>query len=79
MLGSLILYLKGIRIWMFQLSGFWGIGFRDSDLGFRIKVYSLSDLFWIEGVGFRIQDLGLINAYRVQGIVLGFWFKVYRV
>ena len=28
MLGSLILYLKGMRIMMFQLSGFYCIGFR---------------------------------------------------
>ena len=32
MLGSLILYLKATRIVMFQLSGFYYIGFRGSGL-----------------------------------------------
>ena len=37
MLGSLILYLRGMRIMMFQLSGFYYIGFRwVSGLGFRV-------------------------------------------
>ena len=46
MLGSLILYLKGMRIMMFQLSGFWyiglgrgllfrGLGLRALGLGFK--------------------------------------------
>ena len=50
MLGSLILYLKAIRIVMFQLSGFYykprpGFG----GLGFRV---------WVQGLGFRVQGLG---------------------
>ena len=43
MLGSLILYLKGMRRMMFQLSGFY---FRIEELGLR-------------KVGVRVQDLGL--------------------
>ena len=35
MLGSLILYLKGMRIMMFQLSGYYYIGLRG--LGFRVS------------------------------------------
>ena len=33
-LGSLIHYLKGMRIMMFQLSGFY-VGFREQNSGFR--------------------------------------------
>ena len=55
MLGSPILYLKGMRILMFQLSGFcyrvWGLGMRDSILGIR-------DL-GIRGLGFRVSGLGV--------------------
>ena len=47
MLGSLILYLKGMRIMMFQLSGFYckvlgglGLGFREFQ-GLGFKVYGL--------------------------------------
>ena len=40
MLGSLILYLKGMRIMMFQLSGFYYKGFQESEdsrhLGFGV-------------------------------------------
>ena len=49
MLGSLILYLKGMRIMMFQLSGFYCrvLGDRVSDFG----VYRGLGKVW--GLGFR--------------------------
>ena len=37
MLGSLILYLKGMRIMMFQLSGFYDKPSSTEPSGFRVK------------------------------------------
>ena len=50
-LGSLILYLKGMRIMMFQLSGFYcrvkGLQCRVWGFGFRFRG-------WVEGLMFRV-------------------------
>ena len=46
MLGSLILYLKGMRIMMFQLSGFYCKGLKFQDL-----VYTG---LWFWGLGFMV-------------------------
>ena len=57
MLGSLILYLKGMRIMMFQLSGFYCKGFkgvrrsRVDCLGFEFKCFR-----------FSVCGLGLLNT-----------------
>ena len=53
MLGSLILYLKGMRIMMFQLSGYYHTSaikapLKGEGLGFR---------------GFRVQGLGLLLPF----------------
>ena len=37
MLGFPILYFKGMRLMMFQLSGFYCKGFLVEDLGFRVE------------------------------------------
>ena len=63
MLGSLILYLKGMRIMMFQLSGFycrfWSSGFETGFQGSRIL-----------GGGHGIQGC----KFRVGGLVIR-WFR----
>ena len=39
--------------------GVWGLAFKVSVLGFRVKGLGLWGLaFWVEGLGFRIQGLG---------------------
>ena len=56
MLGSLIVYLKGMRIMMFQLSGFYYSWFNISGLGFRISFFGrvmVSDSF----LGFRVSSV----------------------
>ena len=56
MLGSLILYLKGVRIMMFQLSGFYCMRTRMLGLGFlglrmsEFRVHALG-LFGLRGFG----------------------------
>ena len=56
MLGSPILYLKGMRILMFQLSGFYCIGFRG--LGFR-------------GLGFTLRGSFGGSIWALQGFYEG--------
>ena len=47
-LGSPILYLKGMRILMFQLSGFYCIGFRG--LGFTLRGSFGGSIWALQGV-----------------------------
>ena len=72
MLGSLILYLKGMRILMFQLSGIYHKGTfkapKDASEVGIVVVARIQDILdpWEKGLGlrifgFRVQGLGFID------------------
>ena len=72
MLGSPILYLKGMRAIMFQLSGFYS---RVSVFGRRLRVSSGVCGFRASGGGLRLQGF----RFRLRGFrfkLRGFRFRV---
>ena len=58
MLGSLILYLKGMRTTMFQLSGFYCRGMGLGGLGFR----------WLRQFSLELKALRAVGLFGLDGL-----------